>query len=182
MKGFLLSILAVTAAVVAMGEDIPVTPAQAAFFEARIRPVLVQKCYGCHSAGAEKVGGELLLDTREGIRRGGASGPAVVPGDLMASLLISAVRWHDPEKGMPPQNKGGKLPASVIASFEQWVIMGAPDPRVGPATAGQIILGASAPASRAGAGQSASGPAVPRLPAVAPPVRQQGKRLWLNGR
>ena len=74
---------------------------------------------------------ELLLDTREGIRTGGDTGPAVVPGDLEKSLLISAIRWHDPDTGMPPENKGGKLPDSVVADFEAWVRGGAPDPRDG---------------------------------------------------
>lgn len=101
------------------------------FFEAKIRPVLSEHCYGCHSAEAGKSKGGLLLDTREGIRTGGDNGPAVVPGDLENSLLIAAIRWHDPDTGMPPENKGGKLPDSVIADFETWVRSGAPDPRDG---------------------------------------------------
>jgi hypothetical protein len=108
-----------------------ITPEQSAFFEAKIRPVLADKCYSCHSAQAEKVKAELLLDTREGTLKGGENGPAVVPGDLSKSLLITALRWHDPDTGMPPKNKGGKLPDSVIADFEQWVSLGAPDPREG---------------------------------------------------
>lgn len=108
-----------------------ITPEQSAFFEAKIRPVLADKCYSCHSAQAEKVKGELLLDTRAGTLKGGENGPAVVPGDLNKSLLITALRWHDPDTGMPPKNKGGKLPDSVIADFEQWVSLGAPDPREG---------------------------------------------------
>ncbi|MFO1482189.1 MAG: PSD1 and planctomycete cytochrome C domain-containing protein [Verrucomicrobiaceae bacterium] len=121
-----------------------ITPEQSAFFEAKIRPVLADKCYSCHSAQAEKVKGELLLDTREGMRRGGENGPAVVPGDLMASLLISAIRWHDPDTGMPPKNKGGKLPDSVIADFEEWVKSGAPDPREGASTAAKTYDTSSA--------------------------------------
>jgi len=108
-----------------------ITSEQSAFFESKIRPVLSEKCYSCHSAEAEKIKGELLLDTRDGMRRGGENGPAVVPGDLNESLLITSMRWHDPDTGMPPKNKGGKLPDSVIADFEQWVKMGAPDPREG---------------------------------------------------
>jgi len=111
-----------------------ITPEQSAFFEAKIRPVLAEKCYSCHSAQAEKVKGELLLDTRAGTLSGGENGPAVVPGDLGKSLLISAMRWQDADTGMPPKNKGGKLPDSVIADFEQWVKMGAPDPREGAST------------------------------------------------
>jgi Protein of unknown function (DUF1553)/Protein of unknown function (DUF1549)/Planctomycete cytochrome C len=99
------------------------------FFEARIRPVLVKHCYDCHSAEAGKSKGGLLLDTREGIRTGGDTGPAVIPGDLEKSLLIQAIRWHDPDTAMPPEKKGGKLPDSVIADFEAWVKAGAEDPR-----------------------------------------------------
>lgn len=101
------------------------------FFETKIRPVLVAHCYKCHSAAGEKVKGGLLLDNREAIRRGGESGPAVVPGSLADSLLISALRHEDLE--MPP---GKKLPEAVIADFEAWIKMGAPDPRDGVAAGG----------------------------------------------
>jgi len=106
-----------------------ITPEQSAFFEARIRPVLVEKCYSCHSAESEKIKGELLLDSREGMRKGGENGPAVVPGDVAKSLLITAILSTDADTAMPPKNKGGKLPESVIADFKQWIQMGAPDPR-----------------------------------------------------
>ena len=68
---------------------------QTAFFEKNIRPVLVEKCYKCHSADSEKVKGGLLLDTREGIRAGGDSGHAVVPGNVAESLLLRALRYTD---------------------------------------------------------------------------------------
>ena len=96
------------------------------FFEKKIRPVLVKHCYKCHSAKAKEIGGELVLDTREGIRKGGESGHAVVPGILKESLLISAIRFEDFE--MPPEEQ---LPESVIADFEKWIKMDAPDPRKG---------------------------------------------------
>ena len=99
-----------------------------AFFEKKIRPVLVERCYKCHSAGSEKVKGELLLDTREGIRKGGESGHAVVPKNLEESLLIESIRYGDEDLEMPPKEK---LPDSVIADFEKWIMMGAPDPRDG---------------------------------------------------
>ena len=86
-----------------------------AFFEKKIRPVLVEHCYKCHSASSEKVKGELLLDTRERIRKGGESGHAVVPKNLDESLLIEAIRYGDEDLEMPPKEK---LPASVIADFE----------------------------------------------------------------
>lgn len=111
----------------------PPTPEQLAFFEKQIRPVLVDKCYQCHSAEAEKIKGSLVLDTREGIRKGGDTGPAVVPGNLPASLLIKAIRYADSDLAMPPKKQGGKLPDNVIADFEKWVSMGAPDPRDGKA-------------------------------------------------
>ncbi|MBL8829611.1 MAG: PSD1 domain-containing protein [Planctomycetaceae bacterium] len=113
----------------AVGAD----PAADMFFEQKIRPVLVEHCYSCHSteaAAKKQLKSGLLVDSREGLRRGGDSGPAVVPGDLDASLLIAALK-HDSFK-MPPS---GKLPASVIADFEHWIKLGAHDPRETPAGA-----------------------------------------------
>lgn len=109
------------------------TADQLAFFEKNIRPVLADKCYKCHSAQSEKVKGGLLLDTREGIRMGGDSGHAVVPGNLKESLLVKALHWQDKDLAMPPEKDGGKLPDNVIADFEKWITMGAPDPRDGEA-------------------------------------------------
>ena len=97
------------------------------FFEEKIRPVLVKQCYECHSADAlsgNNLKGNLLLDSREGIRMGGDSGEAVVPGNPSSGVLMSALRFESLE--MPPQ---GKLPDAVIADFERWIEMGAPDPR-----------------------------------------------------
>jgi cytochrome c553 len=104
-----------------------------AFFESKIRPVLVAKCYQCHSAEAQSAGrlkAELLLDTRDGMLKGGESGPAIVPGDKKKSLLLDAIAHQGLE--MPPE---GKLPENVIADFTTWFEMGAPDPRTGPAAA-----------------------------------------------
>lgn len=98
------------------------------FFEKKIRPVLVTQCYECHAADSKKVKGGLLLDTRDGIRKGGESGAAVVPGNAGDSLLIEALKYDGLE--MPPKQK---LPDSVIADFVKWVEMGAPDPREGKA-------------------------------------------------
>jgi hypothetical protein len=110
-----------TAPVAASGED------GIQFFEKKIRPVLVDKCYKCHSA-EEKIRGGLLLDTRDGLLTGGETGPAIVPDHADKSLLIKAIRYTDPDLQMPPN---GKMPANVIADFEKWVAMGAPDPRTG---------------------------------------------------
>ena len=97
------------------------------FFEQNIRPVLVDRCYSCHSANAaakKNLKGGLLLDTRETLRMGGESGPAIIPGKPRESLLIAAIRHESLE--MPPKEK---LSAQVIADFEKWVQIGAPDPR-----------------------------------------------------
>ncbi len=109
------------------------TTDELAFFERRIRPVLIEKCYSCHSATAEKLKGGLLLDTRAGTRQGGDTGHAVVPGDLKQSLLLKAIRYTDKDLQMPPPKNGGQLPAEVIADFEKWILLGAPDPRDGQA-------------------------------------------------
>src|SRR3954452_11934626 len=74
-----------------------ITPAQTQFFESKIRPLLANNCYKCHSQTADKVKGGLLLDTRDGILIGGETGPAVVPGDPEKSLLIKAIRYTDPD-------------------------------------------------------------------------------------
>ncbi|MEO7677743.1 MAG: c-type cytochrome domain-containing protein, partial [Verrucomicrobiota bacterium] len=97
------------------------------FFEKKIRPIFVESCYKCHSVGAEKLKGGLLLDSKTGILKGGESGPAIVEGDVEKSLLIRAVRYTDKDLQMPPKDK--KLSAQQIADFETWVKAGAPDPR-----------------------------------------------------
>ena len=100
-------------------------PAQVAFFEAKVRPVLAESCYKCHSAKSEKLKGKLRLDSRDAILKGGDSGPAVVPGDPEKSRLIEAVRYGDEDTAMPPK---GRLPASAVKDLETWVKMGAPWP------------------------------------------------------
>jgi Protein of unknown function (DUF1553)/Protein of unknown function (DUF1549)/Planctomycete cytochrome C len=97
------------------------------FFEAKIRPVLTEHCLSCHSADAEqkkKLKGNLRLDSREALLAGGDSGPAVVVGKPLESLLLKSLHYGDLK--MPPK---GKLPANVIADFETWIAMGLPDPR-----------------------------------------------------
>lgn len=97
------------------------------FFETRIRPVLIKHCYECHSSAAARLKGGLLLDSREGVQRGGSSGAIVVPGKPEESLLIQALKHQGPK--MPP---GMRLPEDVVAAFEHWVKIGAPDPRTQP--------------------------------------------------
>ena len=108
----------------AWATDPPVERQRLDFFEAKIRPVLIEHCYECHSIASKKVSGGLLVDSNRGLRQGGESGPAVVPGDLQKSLLISALRHEDFE--MPPQ---GKLSPQEVADFEKWIREGALDPR-----------------------------------------------------
>ena len=103
------------------------TPQASAFFESKIRPVLVQHCYPCHSAKAGKSEGGLRLDSRRGIRAGGDRGPAIVPGDLKKSVLLTAISHTDPDLKMPPKKE--KLPDSVINDFQTWIKLGAADPR-----------------------------------------------------
>jgi mono/diheme cytochrome c family protein len=102
------------------------TETQVEFFEKKIRPVLVEQCYECHSAGAKKIKGGLVLDSRAGVQQGGDTGPAVTPGDPDSSLLIEAVRHKNEDVAMPPKKK---LPPEAIADLAEWVRMGAPDPR-----------------------------------------------------
>src|SRR5205807_1570091 len=101
------------------------TAEQVKFFEAKIRPVLVDQCYSCHSAKAEKLKGGLALDTRDGLRAGGDSGASIVPGSPDKSLLVRALRHTDKDLKMPPKEK---LPDAGIADLERGVAWGAPDP------------------------------------------------------
>jgi hypothetical protein len=105
------------------GDDI--TQEQLDFFENRIRPVLIEHCFECHSDGAKTPKGGLRLDSRAGVLQGGDRGPALVPGQAELSILIEAVRYESLK--MPPQ---GKLPVAIISDLVKWIEMGAPDPRV----------------------------------------------------
>jgi len=113
----------------------PAADAGTELFESRIRPVLVDHCYECHNSETKAEGG-LALDFRDGLRDGGTSGPALVPGKPDASLILKAVRHGDPKLRMP--RGGAKLSESVIADFARWVALGAPDPRVEPPTAAEL--------------------------------------------
>ena len=94
------------------------------FFESKIRPLLIEHCYSCHSTKAEKLEAGLHLDHRAGLLTGGDSGPAIVPGKPEESLLIRAVRYEEYE--MPPQ---GRLADEEIKLLVQWVALGAPFPQ-----------------------------------------------------
>lgn len=99
------------------------------FFEKRIRPVLVEQCYKCHSDEAKKLKGELYVDSRAGLLKGGETGPAIVPGDPAKSLLIKAISYADPDMQMPPKTR---LSVQQTADLTAWVAAGAPWP-AGPA-------------------------------------------------
>jgi Protein of unknown function (DUF1553)/Protein of unknown function (DUF1549)/Planctomycete cytochrome C len=136
--GFFVSALALATAML-----FPYSPARVAgdpqqeeFFEKKIRPVLVEKCYLCHSASSKPPMGGFRLDARETLLKGGDRGPAIVPGDPEKSLLIQAISYRHLDLKMPPN---GKLPDEQIADLIDWVKMGAPDPRTA----------ASAPATEA---------------------------------
>ena len=96
------------------------------FFEKKIRPVLVERCYECHSAAAKKNKGGLTLDTRDGVLKGGDAGSVVAPGDPEKSKLIEAVRYKNRDLQMPPKSS---LSSEQVRDLEQWVKLGAPDPR-----------------------------------------------------
>lgn len=129
-----------------------------AFFEAKIRPVLVENCLKCH--GETKQNGKLRLDSKSGVLKGGISGPAVVPGKARESLLIKAIRHADPDLAMPSKEK--KLSDAIIADFEKWIDAGAADPRDGkqPAVAEGIDW------KKARAFWSFQPPKMPTVPAV----------------
>ncbi|MEN8714876.1 MAG: c-type cytochrome domain-containing protein, partial [Verrucomicrobiales bacterium] len=123
---FLAAPLALSAQEMSLSSDSKLTLEQTEFFESKIRPALIKHCYKCHAEEGDKVKGGLLLDTRASSQSGGDSGPAVVPFDLSQSLLITAIRYDDSSLEMPPKYK---LDAEIIADFEKWIEMGAPDPR-----------------------------------------------------
>ena len=101
-------------------------PADLEFFESKIRPVLVAECYECHDAKKQK--GDLRLDYRDGLLKGGEEGAAIIPGDAKKSILIQSMDYSHETLQMP--KKRPKLDAKIIADFVEWVNRGAPDPRV----------------------------------------------------
>ena len=96
------------------------------FFEKKVRPILVERCYECHSAEAGKSKGGLTVDSRPALLKGGDNGPALIAGVPDKSLLITAIRYQKRELQMPPKSP---LPAAEQRVLEEWVKRGAPDPR-----------------------------------------------------
>ena len=128
------------------GLGLPAVGADFELFEARIRPLLVDRCYSCHKAEGTADGG-LAVDSREGLLTGGDSGPALVPGDPAGSLLLSVLR-HEVD-GLKMPKDSGKLDDTTLAEVSAWIAAGAPDPRDAPpskeelakATSWETIMG-----------------------------------------
>ena len=99
----------------------PFSPEAIDFFEARVRPILVDQCLKCH--GPKKQSSGLRLDSRESALKGGDNGPALVPAKPDESLLVRAIAQTHEELKMPPN---GKLPEASVAIIRQWVAQGAP--------------------------------------------------------
>jgi len=116
------------------------TPAQLEFFESKIRPVLVEKCYSCHNS-TTLTEGDLAVDSREAVLEGGASGPILIPGRPTQSRLLAILRHEVPGMKMPQGDV--KLSDAVIADFEKWIADGAPDPRDTPPSEAELTQATS---------------------------------------
>ncbi len=123
MRSVAYLVIALTLAQYAQAQE--PTAEQLQYFEQKVRPLLVAKCFECHSSSSEKLNGGLKLDSREAIFAGGDNGPALVAGQPEASLLIKAVQYSEAGFEMPPS---GKLKPHEIEVFETWVKLGAPYP------------------------------------------------------
>ena len=123
---FLLLFICLGVTFPASAEDTRDVTAGIEFFESQVRPLLVNRCYKCHSAKSDPIEGGLRLDSREAWRRGGDAGAVIVPGKPGASRLLTAVLYQDPTLAMPPD---AALPKREIEVLRQWIAMGAPDPR-----------------------------------------------------
>jgi len=126
MRHFLIQFCVIFLLLTALRVDAAPAAEQSEFFEARVRPLLVEHCYKCH--GPEKAKGELRLDTRQGVEKGGKTGPVVVAGHPEKSLLIEAVGYGNPDLQMPPKEQ---LTAAQVADLAAWIKAGAVDPRDG---------------------------------------------------
>jgi hypothetical protein len=136
---YLLGLLSLSVLPSAWAADL--TKEQADFFEQKIRPILTDNCYQCHSVEQGKSKGGLTLDSQPGVAKGGEGGAAVVAGSVEKSLLYKAVTYTDADLQMPPKSKGGKLADSQIADLAKWIQMGAPDPRTAPRNANSKLTG-----------------------------------------
>jgi len=137
--------------------------ADLAFFEGKVRPLLIERCYECHSDKKQK--GGLRLDSQPGWQAGGDTGAVIVPGDPAKSLLVAAISRKNEDLQMPPKEA---LSAAEVAIFTEWVQRGAPDPRTtAPApSAPKIVPMTLAQARTHWSFQPITAPALP--PAVSP--------------
>jgi cytochrome c553 len=106
----------------------PSAAAGTEFFEKKIRPILAERCYECHSHQAKKLKANFYLDSREGMLQGGDLGVALVLGEPEKSRIIEAIRYTNPDLQMPPKEQ---LPQTAIADLIEWIKMGAPWPDEG---------------------------------------------------
>src|SRR5467141_397595 len=128
-----------------LGADNPPTPQESVqFFKDKVRPILTQSCYPCHT---DTEMGHLRVDSREGLLKGGGRGPAIVPGDPEKSLLIEAVR----QTGALKMPLNGKLEEQQIADLIAWIKTGAPWEQ--PEKAESKVPAATAPAEASSAGE-----------------------------
>ena len=111
------------------------SPEDIAFFESKVRPLLAERCYKCHSHKAKKLKGDLYLDSRKNALHGGETGSAVKPGDVAGSLLVQAIRYGNPDLQMPPKSK---LSSREIEILERWVSLDAPWPDEPEPTGGKV--------------------------------------------
>ena len=135
------------------------TKEQLEFFETKVRPILADSCYKCHSVAEGKSKGDLTLDTRDGWQKGGKNGEVIKPGDPGNSPLIVAIGYKDADLQMPP--KGEKLSDAQIATLTEWVKMGAPDPREASGAIKTKLTGLTDTARNHYAYQPVKKPAVP---------------------
>ena len=146
---------------------IPPNAADLAFFESKVRPLLVERCYECHSEKKQK--GGLRLDSQPGWQAGGDTGTVIVPGDSEKSLLVAAIGRKNEDLQMPPKEA---LSAAEIAIFTEWVQRGAPDPRTtAPApSAPKIVPMTLAQARTHWSFQPIADPALPSSVSPSPPL------------
>ncbi len=127
ISGFANLLVAQFAAAISPDENKNLAAEEVQFFEAKVRPILVEHCYECHATDSETIEAGLVLDSKWGWETGGDSGPAIVPHSPNDSLLIEAVRYQENViSGMPPRSK---LAEEQIEILEKWIEIGAPDPR-----------------------------------------------------
>ena len=141
------------------------------FFEKKIRPVLSENCYECHSAKSKELKAGLLLDRKAGWERGGKNGSVIIPGEPAKSILMNALRYDNHDLQMPPS---GKLSESVLANFEKWISMGAHDPRDSPLEEVFAVGGLKAKSLELGRKFWAFKPIKP------PPLPDVQKREWIK--